>query len=397
MSGFLTKGQAKWRRLQGRLFHRAPERPATGPTTTPAPGDGERREAAGAERSAPEEPLRWLGAGETAAVGGTVVRGPCYLGRPEPGAGRAPHAHLALDEPAADAAGSGRRGLKTGRATGYATLARDEQVEYLQWCAHGRPAAAPREAHALIHVYGLEYRGLQEVAAGNEPPGGTVDPRLREVLDELERFAAGTRPWTSAARHALAAVRVAAGDDPTAWRLRNTSEEEPPLDVIWWLGDRLRDGGRLNARDAYLWLHANGRGRAGGDEFKLRARFREAFRRRRPEGWRAAAPLERIGEFAYHAVSGVFMTRLGGRLDGLPDVRASALLEDAEPILRTIAVAEPTPATETARAAPPKPGPDAGAFVLDEERILALQSETAEAESILARFFGDGDNEGTTP
>ena len=330
------------------------------------------------------------------------IRARALLRRP-PRAGRRPRcrdAHLALVEPAADAPEDGRRDLKAGRATGYARLTADEQHEYLQWCAHGRPATAPREAHALIHVYGLEYRGLQEIAGGGLSIEGSVDPRMREVLDELERFAAGNRPWTSAARHALAAVRVAAGDDPTAWRLRNESEEEPPLDVIWWLGRRMRDGGRLNARDAYLWLHANGLGRAaGGGEFKLRARFRDAYRRRRPEGWRPAAPLEPIGEFAYHAVSGVFMTRLDGRLEGLPDVRASALVDDAERILRTVAVNDATPAAEAHSAAAPRAlGDGPAAFALDDERIQALQCETAEAESILSRFFGDADNEeGTTP
>ena len=399
MPGFLDKGQAEWRRLRGRLFHRAPERPAAAPATTPEPEPAtpEPEPAAETEPRAPADSLRWLSAGDTVEIGAAFVRGPCYVGRAAAAAGPAPHAHLALVEPAADAPEPGRRGLKTGRATGYAKLAAEEQHEYLQWCAHGRPATAPREAHALIHVYGLEYRGLQEIAAGHMPADGTVDPRMREVLDELERFAAARRPWTSAARQALAAVRVAAGDDPTAWRLRNDSEEEPPLDVIWWLGRRMRDGGRLNARDAYLWLHANGLGGAdGGGEFKLRARFREAYRKRHPGGWRPAAPLERIGEFAYHAVSGAFMTRLGGRLEGLPDVRASALLDDAERILRTVG-ADDAPLAAEAATTPEPGGPADGPapFALDEERILALQSETAEAESILSRFFGD--NEETTP
>jgi len=403
MPGFLGKGQAEWRRLRGRLFRRAPEGPRAPepPAAAQAPAP-EPEPATETERSTPADSLRWLNADDTVEIGGAFVRGPCYVGRPAPDAGPTPHAHLALVEPAADAPEDGRRDLKAGRATGYARLAADEQHEYLQWCAHGRPATAPREAHALIHVYALEYRGLQEIASRGLPTEGTVDPRMREVRDELERFAPGNRPWTSAARHALAAMRVAAADDPTAWRLRNESEDEPPLDVIWWLGSRLRDVGRLNARDAYLWLHANGLGRAAGagaGEFKVRARFRDAYRRRLPEGWRPAAPLARIGEFAYHAVSGVFMTRLDGRLEGLPDVRASALLDDAERILRTVAVNETTPAAETHTAATTRaPGDAPAAFALDHERILALQSETAEAESILSRFFGDAENEGrTTP
>ena len=90
------------------------------------------------------------------------------------------------------------------------------------------------------------------------------------------------------------------------------------------------------------------------------------------------------------------MTTLGGRLEGLPDVRTSALLDDAARILRSVGADEAEQEPATKAAAPPEARGQAPGFSLDEEQILALQSETAEAESILSRFFGESDNEGTT-